>query len=267
MRAFLSEWTKLGRRNMLLGFGGAMVGFTLLLTVLMFANTGGATIGMGGGDSGPASFATDVMLSANDGAVVAITQASTFLGIIALALFASSVAGEFTKGTIRMLFVTEPNRLKVWGGKLTALVSFTAIWVTVALLASIGVGAALAPGSGIETAAWWTSEGLAATGTAYLSIMGGVIMAGLLGATAAVLTRSSAIAISVGAAYFMIVEPLVGSFWDPLGEWGPAAVFGALARGGSEAIAYSTAATMVAAYGIGAAAIAGAILNRRDITS
>ena len=78
--------------------------------------------------------------------VFAITSVGGFLGIIALALFASNLAGEFNKGTIRMLFVTEPNRLKLLAGKIAALISFVAVGVAATLVATIGVGALLAPG-------------------------------------------------------------------------------------------------------------------------
>jgi ABC-type transport system involved in multi-copper enzyme maturation permease subunit len=266
VRAFRSEWIKLSRRNTLLGFGGAMVGFAVLITVLMFLNAGGTDVTPSGG-AGPGGFANTAVLSLSDGAVFAITQAATFLGIIAIALFASNLAGEFNKGTIRMLFVTEPNRLKVLAGKLAALGSFVAIWVAAALAASVGIGALLASGAGVVTTTWWTAEGLAAIGAAYLNITGAVIVAGLIGAALAVLTRSAAIAISAGAAYFMIVEPLVSTFWDALGEWGPSAVFSSLAEGGTAAIAYGTAAILAAGYGLISLAISSTVLARRDVTS
>ena len=40
MRAFRSEWFKLTRSNTLFGFGGAMVGLTLLFTALAFLSVG-----------------------------------------------------------------------------------------------------------------------------------------------------------------------------------------------------------------------------------
>jgi len=199
--------------------------------------------------------------------VVSITHVATFLGIIALALFASNLAGEFTRGTIRMLFVTEPRRIKVLAGKLAAMASFTAAWVAVGLGVSVGLGALLASGAGVDTTAWWTADGLSAMAGTYLSVTGSVLVAGLIGAVLAVLTRSAAIAISVGAAYFLIVEPLVGTFWEALGEWGPSAVSSALAEGGTAVIGYSTALVMVAVYGLASLAASAVVLSRRDVTS
>lgn len=275
MRAFRSEWVKLSRRNTLLGFGGAMVGFSLLFTVLAFVSAGGGDIDLEGGES--EAFVTLAMLSLPEGAVFAITSVGGFLGIIALALFASNIAGEFNKGTIRMLFVTEPNRLKVLGGKLVALVSFVALGVAATLIATVAVGALLAPGAGVETAAWWTSEGLAAIGSAYLNLTAAALVPALIAGTIAVITRSSAIAISVGVAWFILAETLIGAFWDSLNEWGPAAVTNALAVGGiggagsmggaAPVIAYTTAALLALGYVILSVAISSTVLMRRDVTS
>jgi ABC-type transport system involved in multi-copper enzyme maturation permease subunit len=268
MRAFRSEWIKLSRRNTLLGFGGAMMGFTLLFTFLVFVSVGGGNVDLDGGSTEP--FVSQAVLSLPDGSLFATTQVASFLGIIALALFASNLAGEFTKGTIRMLFVTEPKRLKVLAGKLAALASFVAVGVAATLAASVGIGALLASRAGVETAAWWTADGLAAIGAGYLNITGAVLVPGLIGATLAVITRSAAIAISIGAAYFILGEALVSVFWGALGEWGPSATANALATGGAAgvsmgaarpAIGYATAIILAVGYGIVSLAISSTALR------
>ncbi len=266
MHSFRSEWMKLSRRNTLLGFGGAMVGFAALITFIVVLSASGADISMGG-DGGPGRLASTVDLAASDGAVFAITQAATFLGIITLALFAGNLAGEFSKGTIRMLFVTEPRRLRVLAGKLAALATFVAACIAMALGVSVGLAAIVAASQGIATAAWWTATGASAILSTYINLTGVALIYGLLGAMLAVITRSSAIAISFGAAYFMIVEPLVGSFWDTLGDWGPATMLSAFADGGTAAIGYSFAAILALAYGIASVAVTSTVLVRRDVTS
>jgi len=275
MRAFRSEWIKLSRRNTLLGFGGAMIGLTLLFTFMGFMSLGESNVDLDGG--GSEAFVTADILSLSDGSMFAITQLASLLGVIALALFASSLAGEFSKGTIRVLFVTEPNRRKVLTGKLAALASFVIVGMGVTLAASVAMGALMAPGVGVDTSSWWTAEGLAAIGTGYLNITGSVLVPGLVGAAVAVLTRSAAIAISVGAAYFILGEALVTAFWSSLGSWGPSAVANALAVGGAggagmmggpaPVITYGAAALLAVGYLIGSGAISGAVLARRDVTS
>jgi ABC-type transport system involved in multi-copper enzyme maturation permease subunit len=199
------------------------------------------------------------------------------LGVIALALFASNMAGEFGKGTIRMLFVTEPNRIKVLAGKLAALASFIVVGMAATMAASIGIGALLAPGAGVDTTAWWTTDGLATIGTTYMNVTAAILVPGLIGAAIAVLTRSAAIAISVGAAYFILGEALVTGFWDTLGQWGPSAVSNALAVGGTggagmmggaaPVIAYATAGGLALGYVIVCLAISSMVLATRDVTS
>lgn len=275
MRAFRSEWVKLSRRNTLLGFGGALIGVTLLFTVLAFVSAGGGNVDLDGGE--PEAFVTAEILSMPEGSVFAITNVAAFLGIVALALFASNLAGEFNKGTIRMLFVTEPSRLKVLVGKLVALTSFVAVGIAATMAATVGVGALMASGAGVETAAWWTSAGLSTIGSTYLNLTGAALVPAFIAGTIALITRSSAIAISVGAAWFILGEALVGAFWTSLAEWGPAAVSNALAVGGAggagmmggaaPVIAYTTAALFATGYVVLSLAISSTILARRDVTS
>jgi hypothetical protein len=274
VRAFRSEWIKLTRRNTLLGFGGAMIGVALLFTVLAFVSVGGGDVDLDGGES--EVFVTEAMLSMTDGSVFAITNVSGFLGIVALALFASNLAGEF-KGTIRMLFVTEPNRLKVLAGKVGALASFVAVGVAATLAINVAAGALMAPGAGVDTAAWWTTEGFAVMGSTYVNLTTAALVPALIAATIAVLTRSAAIAISVGAAWFILGEALITAFWETLSEWGPAAVTNAIAVGGvggagmmggpAPVIAYATALFLALGYGALSFAIAATVLVRRDVTS
>jgi hypothetical protein len=77
---------------------------------------------------------------------------------------------RFNKGTIRMLFVTEPNRLKVLAGKILALTTSIAAAIAATLAISIGAGALMANTVGVETAAWWTADGVAAIGAAAINL-------------------------------------------------------------------------------------------------
>jgi ABC-2 type transport system permease protein len=275
MRAFSSEWVKLSRPATLFGFGGTMIAFTLLFTILAFESAGGRSIDLDG--SGSKTFVTAAMLSLPEGSILVVTDMAVFLGIVALALFASNLAGEFSKGTIRMLFVTEPNRLKVLAGKILALTTFVAVGIAATLAFSIGGGALMANTVGVETAAWWTADGLAAIGAAYINITAAALVPALIGATIAVLTRSTTIAISVGLGWFILAEALIGVFWNGLSQWGPAAVSTALAAGGAggigmmggatPGISYATAILLAVGYSLLALTITSTVLARRDVTS
>lgn len=233
-----------------------MIGISLLLTILAFVDVGGGNVDLDGGST--ESFVTAIALSRPDGSVFAATNVASFLGVIAMALFASNLAGEFSKGTIRTLFVAEPARIKIFAGKIAALASFTALAVAATLAVTIGAGALMASGVGVETAAWWTADGLAAIASAYGNLASAVLVPALVGAIIAVLTRSAAIAISTGVAWFILGEALVSAFWANLAEWGPAAVTNAFAVGGAggpgllggppPVIGYATAAALAVGY-------------------
>lgn len=260
MKAFKSEWVKLNQASKWLGFTGSMIGWSLLATILMFASASGADVGLEEGD-----FISAAALSQPDGSVFAISQMGTFLGVIALALFASNFAAEFSRGTIRLLFVTEPSRLKVLAGKLSALGSFAALGVALSLAASVATGAVIA--DGVDTSAWWTLDGFSAMGVTYLNVTGSVLAAGLLGAALAVIGRSATAAISVGAIYLIAVEPLAAIYWKPLAEWGPAAAFASMASGGAPLLDYGRALVIVAALAAIGLTVSSLTLVRRDVTS
>jgi ABC-2 type transport system permease protein len=130
---------------------------------------------------------------------------------------------------------------------------------------------------GVETAAWWTTDGLAAIAAAYVNITAAALVPALIGATIAVLTRSTTIAISVGLGWFILAEELIGAFWDGLSRWGPAAVSAALATGGAggigmfddpaPSISYATAILIAIGYSLAALTITATVLTRRDVTS
>lgn len=136
-----------------------------------------------------------------------------------------------------MLFVTEPNRLKVLAGKILALTTSITTSIAAAIAAtlaiSIGADALMANTVGVETAAWWTADGAAAIDAAAINLTAAALVPALIGATIAVLTRSTTIAISVGLGWSILAETLIGAFWNGLSRWGPAAVSNALAAGGT----------------------------------
>jgi ABC-2 type transport system permease protein len=176
-----------------------------------------------------------------------------------------------------MLFVTEPNRLKVLAGKILALTTSIAAAIAATLAISIGAGALMANTVGVETAAWWTADGVAAIGAAAINLTAAALVPALIGATIAVLTRSTTIAISVGLGWFILAETLIGAFWNGLSRWGPAAVSNALAAGGTggvgmidgaaPGISHTTAILLAIGYSLAALTITSTALGRRAVTS
>lgn len=78
MRAFTSEWVKLSRLTTLVGFGGTMIGLTLLFTILAFESAGGRNIDLDG--SGSETLVTTAMLSLPEGPILVVTDMAAFYG-------------------------------------------------------------------------------------------------------------------------------------------------------------------------------------------
>lgn len=261
--AFQSEWVKLTRRNFAAGSLAALVGFSVAITSvsILRANDTGTR-------EGPMSHLTLTELVAPGGWAAGLGAASTFLGLVSLAILASNVAGEFTTGTIRSVLTVEPRRLTVLAGKTAALVTFIAAGLALAAAIVAAVAFPLASRQGIDTSAWTTSSALAEGLSTYLNVLLSCIAWGVFGATLAMLTRSSAIAIAAGVGYFLLAEQLLlNSLWPSTEEWLPASAMSALAEGGNTSISFGTALGLVAAYTLGSYAVAAAVFARRDITA
>lgn len=258
-----SEWTKLGRRNVLFGGIGTIMGFALLLTVVGLTsanNSDGATVGPPGGFGGGD-------LSATDGWLAGLEQAASFIGIIALAVFAANIAAEFNTGSIRVLLSTQSRRPIVLGGITVALSAFVILCVVYASIASGIASASLAGSQGVDSGTWWTSDGIFAGLGSVLNVAVASVIYGLFGALLGVATRSSAISIAAGIAYFLLGETLVfQAVWDNAGNWLPAGVLSTFATGGSDTLGYTR--SLIVALVWGAVALVASIMTfqRRDIT-
>jgi ABC-2 type transport system permease protein len=262
LRSFLSEWVKLRRTGMLLG-GAVIVGFAALTTVLTLVTASNPT-----GERGPVRQGlTLAQLAAPDGFARTMTRASTFIGVVALVLFAIAVAGEYSQGTLRNLVVRQPRRLRLLAGKLPALAGFTAITLLAAEVAAGATALAVAPSQDLPTSSWFTSAGWTALGTAFANLLLATWGWGLLGALLALLLRSPAAAVGVGVAYALPFELLLTAGWDSGERWLPGQLLGALAEGGTTTVTYTRVAVVLAVYGVLAATAGSILFARRDITA
>lgn len=258
-----SEWTKLGRRNVLFGGIGTVLGFALLLTIVGLTgadNPEAATAGPPGGFSGGD-------LSAADGWLAGLEQAASFIGIIALAIFAANVAAEFNSGSIRVLLSTQSRRPIVLGGIVCALSLFVILCVVYAAMASGIASALLADSQGVDSGPWWTGDGLVAGLGSVFNVAVAAVIYGLFGALLGVATRSSAISIAAGIAYFLLGEMLVfQAVWENAGDWLPAGVLSTFATGGSDTLSYGRSMVIALIWGAFALIASLVIFERRDIT-
>lgn len=262
-RVFSSEWLKIARPSNILGWMAPVVLFAFMGTMFNFMDAATEA----GQFRGPFGIAPGLeQLAASDGWIIGIYSASSFIGLIALAIFATNIARDYEKGTIRILLVAEPNRFRLFIGKLFALSSFVVVITAGAAVITILASITLAPGENIPMDAWFSWQGIRELLIGFVNISLATIIWGMIGGVLAILTRSAAISISAGVGFLLIFELLIGQFMESLGTKLPATVLGALASGGTFFIEYSTALTFSLSYGAACVIIATLIFIRRDVT-
>ena len=257
IRSYASEWIRF-RKTARVGIL-AMVVFVVLISLMVLL--GSEEMGPGGGEhGGPFGGAAD--LAANDGAVAALSTSANLIGIVAIALFALSVARDFEWGTIRNLLVGQPRRAILLSGKLLAVASYIIIGVVAAGIAAVLLAVILAPTQDIPTDTWTVAGSLGTLGTTTIA----TVLWGLVGGVLAMITRSAAISITAGIAYLLIIENLLGLVWDRAGEWLPAGVIAALASGGTDRVSFEKSIVLAVGYAIVGLGVMYLTFTRRDVT-
>jgi ABC-type transport system involved in multi-copper enzyme maturation permease subunit len=269
--AFVSEWVKLRRRNMLLwGFGGGLF-FPVLGTIFTIEravksyNLQCARHGVQNCIQHVRGHVLIAVLEQPNGLVHGVVDVASLIGIVALILFAAAFATEYSQGTLRNLLVREPRRVRLLTGKYLALVSFIAIVVLVAVGVAVAVAFILAPGKGISTSAWTSSTGISDLAQAVLHAFLAATIYGLFGAGLGVLLRSPGVAIGVAIAWVIPIEAIiVNAIWSGGDRWLPGQLLDALSHGGNDSTSYSHALLILVIYAVLVAAGTLTLFSRRD---
>lgn len=263
MRATRSELTRLRRRNMLLAWFGLTALFALAINVVVFD---AAAHGTAPPDGGPGvSFPTAQTLAGRGGLVAGLASASSLFGVVTLSFWAIVTATDYSTGMIRLLVAAQPHRWRLLAGKVTGLALMTAVATCVALLANVVAAPAAARAAGVSTDAWGRHLASTLAGT-WADLFCALLVWGVAGLVLAVLSRSSAVAISVGVGYVLVVESIVKAAAEGASAWLPGTTLSALAQGGTPTLSYPGALALGLAYGILGLGVAVAVLTRRDIT-
>ena len=263
LRALRSELVRMRRLGMLIGWFGLMAVFAVMANTIMFSVVGDG-VELPPGAPGVA-FPTAAELASADGLMAGMPAASTMFGIVTLSFWAIAVATDYSTGLIRLLVAAMPKRWPLLVGKVAALALLTAVATTVATVVTVGIAPAGAQAAGIDTSAWADAAAstiLSTWASTYLALL----VWGVIGLAIAYLTRSSAIAISVGAGYVLVVESMISRLFDTTPDWLLSGTLTAVAQGGNATVSQGTAlswAGMYVALGLGAAAT---VLLRRDVT-
>lgn len=259
-----SEFIRIWRPSFRYGGIGVMAGFAALISVFIFTSLDSTTDTAAPGPGG--AFATAADIAQPGGFLAALGTVSDLAGIVLLSLWAIAAASDYDTGLIRVLVQAQPNRLKLLGGKIIALMGFTVIATSATVLTIVFVARPLARLEGINTDQWRT-DFFPELLSGYFNFVVPAIVWGLIGLLIAVWTRSSGLAIAVGIGYLLIVENLIAIVAEDITDFLPGGTLGALAAGGTDDLAWAAALGLTLLYGLAAAVGTLLIFRNRDITS
>jgi ABC-type transport system involved in multi-copper enzyme maturation permease subunit len=256
-----AELQRSGRRRSLLIAVLAALAFAAITSVSVFSSASTAITSENG------QGATLADLAGSGGGTRAFAVGASFAGFVVFVLFIGLIAREFSEGTFRALALREPRRARIIVGKVVGLLTVALGVAIVAELATFVLSLALAPGKGIDTAAWFSLDGLGAAFGDLGTVMLGVTGWALLGTALAVIFRSAPIALAVGFAWAGPFENIVSRSWDTGNRVFPGRLLSAMMSGGTTEVSFGRAVAFSALYGALALAVALVLVVRRDVTS
>jgi ABC-2 type transport system permease protein len=254
--AVRSEWLKVRRPGILWGAA---------LTIVVSA-IAAVVVGLHELDR-PRAHANINLYSQVDGFRAILQHSTDALTIVGLGFAAFAFATEFSSGTLRNLLVRKPQRLTLFAGKGLVVGMLLAVAVLLAYAVSFPAALVTAPHYGVSTSLWTTPAGirsaLAGGGDLVLSTLGYAVIGALLG----VLLRSPAAAIVVGLVYVYAVEALLTNSFPSLSGILFVSQLDAIAHGGTADVDYASALLVAGIWAVGAIALGGSELRRRDVGS
>ncbi|MDQ3737991.1 MAG: ABC transporter permease [Actinomycetota bacterium] len=258
-----AELVKLTRRRFVL--------ITLLVTIVYAI--GGTAIGVitaepgAAGPPGPDSLLSISALADAGGGTAVFAQMAAFGAAFLLAVFIGTVAGEFSRGTFRTMLLQQPGRVRVLVGKMVAVVGFAAVLAIFAEVIAWITARLLAPGQGIDTSAWTTTDAVLAAADDYGRLLVFIVGWSLLATMIGVLARSVPLGVGVGLVWAGPIENIVGESWSPGERFFPGLLLRAIINPDSSTVSSGRVLLTLSIYGAIAIAVAGVALSRRDVTS
>lgn len=258
-----SELIRLARPRLLLTWFGLTALFAALINSVMFTSAAD-TASMP--TAGPGvTFADAATLASAEGPFAGLSAAASMFGVVTLSFWALAIATDYSSGLIRLIVSAEPNRWKLLLGKVLALTLLTAAATTVALVVCAVSALPAASSAGISTAQWGTDL-LPIIAGAWANSFLSMLVWGVAGLALAAIFRSSAVAISIGVGYVLVVESVLRQMFDGGATWLLGSTMSALAAGGTAEMSYATALGLSAVYIIVGVGVATVVVTRRDVT-
>jgi ABC-2 type transport system permease protein len=262
IRVFLAEWRKLRRPSLFIATMAAVVGASGLVTSLLFL-----LIDSRQGNARQGQIIDRTTLELPHGLSIGFSSSAGLLGLIALCIFASQTAQEYTHGTLRNLLVRQPRRLTLLLGKFLAMCFFTLISVILSAIISITLAFALSGKAKVVTSAWSTSDARIGVLHTFVNVLVSVIAYGAVGMILGLLLRSPISSISIGVAWLLVVENIIAATVKNSGKWLPGQLMNTVAAGGDFTATYSHALLVLSAYLAAGVLIASVLFRRRDVTN
>jgi ABC-2 family transporter protein len=179
---------KLRRPSIIYGGSGALLGFTLLATVLTITT---ATKTLAPPTPGRGQAATVGQLAQAGGLTLGFGNAAALIGVVMLVLFATSTTAEYGQGTVRTMLIRQPRRARLLVGKLAALLACVAGALLVTEIISMIAAVVLARTRDIPTTQWFTTAGLGNAAGDYANALFAAATFGIFGTALGVLLRST----------------------------------------------------------------------------
>jgi ABC-2 type transport system permease protein len=263
LAAAWSELVRIRRPRLLIAWFGLMALFAVLVNTVMFGTASSGTTLPPGAPG--VRFPDAAALAGPDGVAAGLAAASSLFGVITLSFWALVTATDYSSGLIRLLVAAEPHRWRLLAGKVLALMLVTAIATLIAAIVNVMMAFPAAGAAGIPTSAW-TTDVLSTIARAWVDAYLAMLVWGVIGLALAVVTRSAAVAISVGVGYVLVVESIVKLALGDGTDWLLGTTLNTLASGGTATLTYGSALGLGLAYIAIGLAIATLVVVRRDVT-
>ena len=258
----IAELRKLRRPTLLLSTLLTVGLLSGLFTSLVFLR-----VGAKGGNGKRGEAITAAELSHATGFLYGFKLVGTFLGLVALCVFASQTAQEYTYGTLRNLLVRQPARMKVLAGKFISMKIFAAAMVIFAGTITISLSYALAGHAKVSTSLWSSGAAMHLLAQATLNIFIQTLSFGLFGMILGLLFRSPSSAIAVGVIWTLILETILGAVISSTSKWLPGANFSNIGEGGSLLVSYKHSLAVTLCYLLLGSLIVSVLFKRRDVAN
>ena len=262
IRVFRAEWRKLRRPTLFYGTLASVMGVTALVTSLLFL-----LIDSVNGNAREGTVINRETLAMANGLSIGFSSSAGLLGLVALCVFASQTAQEYTFGTLRNLLIRQPKRLTLLAGKFISMALFALISVIVSAAVSIGLAFGLAGRAKVLTTSWTTADARTALIHTFINVLISVIAFGTVGMILGLILRSPISAISIGVAWLLIIENIIAAVVKHSAQWMPGQLMTSIASGGDFNATYSHAIIVLSAYLALGILIVSVLFRRRDVSN